>query len=413
MGSAAGAGARGVTADARAHVLFFTSALGGGGAEKHLVRIANALDRGRFRVSVAVARAGGSYEGELAGDVAYHPLPGMRMASAPLPLRRLLAAERPDVLCSFMDHANCVALLASRGLPGRPAVVAGVQNPPSVSLARVPAPVRGAIRGGMRALYPRADAVVALSRGVADELERMVPRLAGRLAVIPNAGMDAGAPPPAARPPRAPDAAPVLVACGRLVPQKGYPVLLRALARVRERIPARLRILGEGPLRAELGELAVSLGVAGAVSFEGFQADPAAFMRAADVFVLSSEYEGFGNVIVEAMAAGAPVVATDCPYGPGEILEGGRHGILVPPGDPEALAAALLRVLGDPALRERLRAAGAARAPAFGAAAVAAEYGRLFGRVLAARTDAAGRRAPSGGPGAAAAAHTRLKGRTE
>jgi glycosyltransferase involved in cell wall biosynthesis len=403
-----------VTEDARAHVMFFTSALGGGGAEKHLVRVANALDRERFRVSVSVARGGGSYEGELAGDVAYHPLPGGRMRSAPFPLRRLLARERPELLCSFMDHANCVALLASGGMPRRPAVVVGVQNPPSAALRQVPGPVRGAIRAGMRALYPRADAVVALSRGVAGELERMIPRVAGRVSVIPNAGVDEAVPPPAARAPRSADDAPVLVACGRLVPQKGYPVLLRALARVRERVPARLQILGEGPLRRELGELAAALGVDGAVSFEGFQADPAAWMGAADVFVLSSDYEGFGNVIVEAMAAGAPVVATDCPYGPGEILERGRHGVLVPPGDPEALAAALLRVLGDPALQAQLRAAGAARAPAFASAAVAAEYGRLFGDVLAARAGAAGLpRSPAGGRDGAAAAHNRLNGPTE
>jgi glycosyltransferase involved in cell wall biosynthesis len=375
------------------HVMFFTSALGGGGAEKHLVRVANALDRGRFRVSVAVARGGGSYEGELAADVGYHPLPGGRMRNAALPLRRLLARERPDVLCSFMDHANCLALLASRGMSDAPAVVAGVQNPPSTSLDRVPGPLRGAIRAAMRALYPRADAVVALSRGVGDELERMIPRLAGRLSVIPNAGMDDAAPPPSMADRPADGAGPVLVACGRLVPQKGYPTLLRALARVREQLPARLQILGEGPLRDELGALAASLGVAHAVSFEGFRPDPARYMAKADVFVLSSEYEGFGNVIVEAMAAGTPVVATDCPYGPGEILEGGRHGVLVPPSDPDALAAALLRVLGDPALRARLRAAGPARAAAFAPAAVAAGYGRLFQDVLAARAAAPARRA--------------------
>jgi glycosyltransferase involved in cell wall biosynthesis len=385
-GAGRGRGGAGVSGAGRTHVMFFTSALGGGGAEKHLVRVANALDRDRFRVSVAVARGGGSYEGELAADVAYHPLAGGRMRNAALPLRRLLARERPDVLCSFMDHANCVALLATRGLAGAPAVVAGVQNPPSTSLARVPASVRGAIRAGMRSLYPRADAVVALSRGVGDELARMIPGVAGRLSVIPNAGMDHGAAPPPADATAAADGdGPVLVACGRLVHQKGYPVLLRALARVRERVPARLRILGEGPLRQELGELAASLGIGDAVSWEGFQPDPARYMAAADVFVLSSEYEGFGNVIVEAMAAGAPVVATDCPYGPGEILEGGRHGVLVPPDDPAAFADALLRVLGDPALRARLRDAGRARARAFAPAAVAAGYARLFADVLAAR----------------------------
>lgn len=394
--------------DGRVHVLFFTSALGGGGAEKHLVRVANALDRGRFRVSVAVARGGGSYEGELAADVAYHPLPGGRMRNAALPLRRLLHRERPDVLCSFMDHANCVALLASRGLADAPAVVAGVQNPPSTSLDRVPAPLRGAIRAGMRALYPRADAVVALSRGVGDELERMIPGVTGRLAVIPNAGMDDAPATPsvdANRP--AETEGPVLVACGRLVPQKDYPVMLRALARVRQQLPARLRILGEGPLRAELEALAASLGVADAVSWEGFQADPTRYMAAADLFVLSSAYEGFGNVIVEAMAAGAPVVATDCPYGPGEILEGGRHGVLVPPGDPGALADALQRVLGDPALRGRLRAAGVARAAAYAPAAIAGEYGRLFQDVLAARA------AAPAGAGARGAGRTAFNGRTE
>lgn len=385
----------GVAADGRVHVLFFTSALGGGGAEKHLVRVANALDRDRFRVSVAVARGGGSYEGELAADAGYYPLPGGRMRNALLPLRRLLARERPDVLCSFMDHANCLALLASRGLAGAPAVVAGVQNPPSSSLAALPAPVRGAVRAGMRALYPRADAVVALSAGVGRELERMIPGVRGRVAVIPNAGMDDAAEPPSPAPARPPGEGPVLVACGRLVPQKGYPVLLRALARVRERVPARLRILGEGPLRDELGALARRLGVADAVTFEGFRPDPARFMAAADVFVLSSEYEGFGNVIVEAMAAGAPVVATDCPYGPGEILEGGRHGLLVPPGDPERFADAVLRVLGDDALRDRLRRAGVARARDFAPGAVAAGYGRLFHDLLAARAA----RAPRPGAG--------------
>ncbi|WP_420126696.1 glycosyltransferase [Longimicrobium sp.] len=395
--------------DGRVHVLFFTSALGGGGAEKHLVRVANALDRGRFRVSVAVARGGGSYEGELAADVAYHPLPGGRMRNAMLPLRRLLRTERPDVLCSFMDHANCIALLASRGLADGPAVVAGVQNPPSTSLNRVLGPIRGAIKAGMRALYPRADAVVALSRGVGDELERMIPGVAGRLAVIPNAGMDDAPAAPSGVTNRSMETdGPVLVACGRLVPQKDYPVLLRALARVREQLPARLRILGEGPLRAELQALAASLGVADAVSWEGFQPDPTRYMAAADVFVLSSAYEGFGNVIVEAMAAGAPVVATDCPYGPGEILEGGRHGVLVPPGDPGAFADALLRVLRDPALRERLRAAGLARVAAYAPAAIAGEYGRLFQDVLAARAAA-----PVRGAGARGAEKTAFNGRTE
>jgi glycosyltransferase involved in cell wall biosynthesis len=367
-----------------AHVLFFTSALGGGGAERHLVRIANHLDRRRFRVSVSVARGGGSYEADLADDVTLHPLPGGRMRSAPLPLRRLIVRERPDVVCSFLDHANCTALLATTGLRQGPPVVVGVQNPLSTSLATVPALLRGSIHAMIRGLYPRAAHVVALTQGVGDELEQMIPAIRGRTSVIPNAGFDARVERAAAVPlPQRTGELPTLVACGRLVPQKAFDVLLRALAILRERVPAKLQILGEGPLRGELGALTEQLGLSDVVSFEGFQENPYAYMRAADAFVLSSAYEGFGNVIVEAMALGTPVVATDCPYGPGEILEGGRFGVLVAPGDARALAGGLERVLNDPRLRIRLAREGTERARAFAAATVANSYGRLFEEVLA------------------------------
>jgi glycosyltransferase involved in cell wall biosynthesis len=365
----------------RLHVLFFTSALGGGGAEKHLVRVANHLDRARFRVSLARVRPGGSYEAEVAPDVEMHAVGGGGMAGAVLPFRALVARLRPDVVCSVMDHANCVALAATIGMRGAPPVVACVQIPPGIELGRTRRPAARALLAAIPRLYPRAAAVVALSHGVRRDLERLAPRAASRISVLYNAGYDdavlrlagdgAGPVPPAGE-------GPAIVACGRLTEQKGFDVLLDAFARVRAARPARLWLVGEGPLRAQLQAQAERLGIADAVWFAGFQPNPYRLMANADVFALSSRWEGFGNVVVEAMAVGTPVVSTRCPHGPDEIIADGRDGLLVPVGDPGALADGLLRVLGDAGLHASLAAAGRARARDFAAPAIAAAYGRLL-----------------------------------
>lgn len=383
-------------AGAPLEVLIFTSSLSNGGAEKHAVRLANHLDPARFRVTVAVARGGGVYEPELAPHVRLEVLPtgehrssSVRLARGVLALRRFVAGRRPDVLCSVMDHANVVALAAVRGMRGRPATVACVQNSPVAKYQRTPGFVPRVMGRLMKLLYPGADRVVALSTGVARELAAMVPRAAPALRVIYNAGVDDALAREAAQPLPA-DAGgsggegPLVVACGRLTRQKGFDVLLPALARVRGRVPARLWIVGPGADQEALERQARELGLADSVRFLGFQRNPFAFMAAADLFVLSSRWEGFANVVTEAMACGAPVVSTDCPHGPGEIIQDGVNGLLVPPEDAPALAEAMVRMLEDPALRERLAAAGRVRAQRFHARRIAAEYGELF-------LDAAGR----------------------
>ncbi|HEX6367793.1 MAG TPA: glycosyltransferase [Longimicrobium sp.] len=369
----------------RVHVLFFTSQLGNGGAEKHLVRVANHLDRSRFRVSVAVARGGGSYEPELAGDIGFHVLNAPRMIRARGPLRDLMGHLSPDVVCGVMSHAIVVAILACAGQSRRPAIVGSVQDAirlrQDVNRWRR---LRGRLlRATLPHLYPRADHIVTLAQGVRRDLLKLVPQIEGRVSVIPNAGLndaDAEVGPPESRP-----SGPVLVASGRLAEQKGFSYLLDALRILRERIPATLWLLGEGPLRGQLQEQAERLGIADAVRFLGFRADPHAFVRAADVFVLSSIYESFGNVIVEAMAVGTPVVAANCPYGPAEIIHDGVNGVLVPPRDPAALADAVQRLLDEPALRARVGEAGRARARDFAASVIAEQYGALFERVHAGR----------------------------
>jgi len=154
-------------------------------------------------------------------------------------------------------------------------------------------------------------------------------------------------------------AAPVILAAGRLTEQKDYPTLLRAFAQLRAQRPARLIILGQGEEKARLTALAIALGLAPDTDLVGFQDNPFAWMSRCDLYVLSSAWEGFGNVLVEAMVCGARVVSTDCPSGPNEILENGRWGRLVPVGDAGALAQAMAEALDDanpPDARDRVTA---------------------------------------------------------
>jgi glycosyltransferase involved in cell wall biosynthesis len=374
----------------RTHVLFFVAQLGGGGAESHILRLANGLDPTLFKVEVATVRKGGSFEAKLAPGIDLIHLTEYPVSSSTLGtlvpavprLRALLETRTPHVLCAALEHAALAAMIAHARLSTR--LVLCVQNNPDRMYPSKVRPLDVGMRMAFRHLYHRADAVVALSAGVAEALRHLDPRMSSRLRVIPNAALDqdvlAGAHTPAPREGLRPGER-LLVACGRLTEQKGYPDLLRALVRVREQQPARLWVLGEGPDRPQLERLRSQLGLDDVVEFLGFCANPYARMAAADVFVLSSLWEGFGNVIVEAMAAGAPVVVTDCPYGPAEIVEPGTSGLLSPVADPAALAQNILRVLQDDSLRTRLIRGGQERAKAFDAQVVAKAYGDVFASV--------------------------------
>jgi glycosyltransferase involved in cell wall biosynthesis len=215
----------------------------------------------------------------------------------------------------------------------------------------------------MRLLYPCADAIVAVSQGVADDLRRITRLPAERFRVIAN---------PVITPDLAEQAReavdhpwltesspPVILGIGRLTRQKDFPTLLRAFALVSEQFACRLMILGEGRDRDALERLARELGVAQRVALVGFRANPYAYLQRARLFVLSSAWEGSPNALTEALALGIPVVATDCPSGPREILDGGRLAPLVPVGDVPALADAIHQMLTSPADAAALRQAAA------------------------------------------------------
>ena len=375
--------------------IFTLPALAGGGAETHAIRLMNALSPSTFNVIAAPSRPGGSLMSRLAPHVRLRPLTEggasstLQIVRSRNPLRDLIDEVKADVVCSFLELPGIVAASAVRASKRQPVHVACVQNTLSVRYGRG---TRASSRIGHRAVlsqvgrsYRQADRIVALTHGVADDFLTLYPELGERVQVIYNAGMDDSVVLARQEPIDVPPGPPLIVACGRLFEQKGYPILLEAIHTVVQSRPVRLWVLGEGPLRGELENQAEALGIAEQVTFLGFQSNPYGYMAAADLFVLSSHYEGFANVVVEALASGAPVVSTDCPHGPGEILSHGETGLLVPPGDPKALAEAILVALGDSELREQFRRAGPARAERFHADVIAREYAAMFRSVVGAR----------------------------
>jgi glycosyltransferase involved in cell wall biosynthesis len=373
-------------------VLFFLPNLGGGGAEMNVLRVAQALPRFGFRASIAVSRGGGALERMVDPGTDVFTLVTRQVRSSTLglirairPLRRLLRERQPAILCPVMDVPSQVALLAVRGVEQRPKVVLSIQNSPRAKFIDHATLMQKLQLPLLKSLYPAADHVVALSRGVAEELREMIPALGSKLSVVHNAGPETnGGRADIARP----ESGKLIVACGRLVEQKGYPYLLQAFAQLVKTEDAHLWILGDGPDKPALQALAQSLSLDGRIRFLGFQKEPAVYMGAADVFVLSSLWEGFANVVVEAMSTGTAVVATDCPHGPGEIITHEKNGILVPPADAAGLAEGLRRMLRDDALRRRLAEAGEERSHDFLPGAIARQYAEVFTRVLSAGTEA-------------------------
>lgn len=248
-------------------------------------------------------------------------------------IHRLLHRRQPDVVVSFVTRMNVLVLLACIVRPSLPVHVSERSNP---ELHPIPAPI-ARLR---RLVYPRAQSVVAQTTAVAEWLERNVPRCS--TIVIPN---------PVDLVPYSGDREPgLIVAAGSLEPRKGFDLLIRAFAGVARRCEgARLRIWGEGADGTSLRLLADNYGLRERIDFAGRYNDVAAAIGPAEVFVLSSRYEGFPNVLVEAMALGVTPVAFRCPHGPGEIIVDGESGLLVPPEDVDRLADALRAAL-DPAI---------------------------------------------------------------
>jgi glycosyltransferase involved in cell wall biosynthesis len=379
-------------------VMFYLPHLDGGGAEMNAVRLAHGLLQEGIQPTYVVTHGPGGYAKYLPPEVEVVVLStgSLRSSTARLvrslyPLKRLVEAKRPDILCPVMPLPSLVAVAAVALSSHRPRIALSIQSTirppgrPTYNLVKI------VERLLLPLVLPSADSVLALSQGVGNEIELLIPRLKGRVAIIHNIGLplDMQLSEHEPNPPTQPENGRVrFLACGRLVEAKGYPYLLRAFSEVRKSVDAELHILGAGRMEPELEKLSRQLEIDDRVTFLGFRRNPYVHMRGADIFVLSSLWEGFGNVIIEAMSEGTPVIATRCPSGPEEIITDEVNGLLVPPRDSDSLANAMERLALDKALQSRLASAGRQRSRDFSPGNVSREYARAF-RCLLDRADRA------------------------
>lgn len=335
----------------RKRVALFIPSLRGGGAERMMLNLAGEFAERGLNVDLILAKAEGPYLAEKHPSVRLIDLKAPRVLFSLPGLVRYLRRERPVALLSALDHANLVALWARRLARVPVRVVASVRSTVSQATAGSRSKRSRWILQGMRLFYPRAEAVVAVSEGVARDLAELTGLSREKIKVIYNPVVNqvlfAKSEEALDHPWFLPGEPPVILGVGRLTQAKDFPTLIRAFALVRKKRAARLMILGEGEERPKLEALVRELGLEREVTLPGFVDNPYKYMKRAAVFVLSSRWEGLPGVLIEAMASGAPVVSTDCPSGPREILEDGRWGRLVPVGDVYALAEAIIETLDE------------------------------------------------------------------
>lgn len=330
-----------------------------GGAERVTLNLVNGFQRHGCQTHLILVEATGELLGQVDPQVTIIDLSAGRGRRAVRAFRKYLRTECPQVVLPITYEMNIVASLAFLGLSPRPKLFLTVHNPLRryLECSRL---YRVFAMGLSRILYPRADHVISVCHGVSAELiahkwarrDRSTaiynPIVPKRKAALASRTLSSNV--------RREPTVPMIVNVGRLVPQKNQLLLLDAFKLVTDVRPAQLWIVGEGPCRGKLEERIRELGLADSVQLLGQISDPLPIIAAADAFVLSSTHEGFGNVLVEAMWAGTPIVATDCPYGPREILEGGKWGKLVPPDNAPALSEAILDLLSNGGIDARARA---------------------------------------------------------
>lgn len=372
-----------------ARICFVLPSLNGGGAERAAVHILNNLPPDRWQRSMFLFSRSGPYLDEVDSSIHLESATGEGRLSQWLALRRFVAQTRPQVVVSFLSYFSVLTAVHAAGVGSR--VVFNQQTPMSAFLADGDYPWR---RGWRRMVfdlatrigYAAAELIVTTSRGVADDLVAAFGVSRGKIAVVPNP-VDLDAVREAARESIDPSyerawRRPVIVAAGRLAEAKNYPLLIDAMAALRERIDARLFILGTGDEEAAIRARIRERGLEQAVTLCGFQKNPWKFIAKADVFALTSHYEGFGNVLIEAMACGVPVVAT-ASAGTRDIVRHGVDGLLVEQHAAAAFADAMASLLTDPGTRQRMSAAALQDAPRFALPRVAQMYDEAFRGVLA------------------------------
>jgi glycosyltransferase involved in cell wall biosynthesis len=350
----------------RPNVSIFASFSGEGGVERMLVHLIQGFCEQGYAVDLLLVKARSTHLDALPEAVRRIPLGPGHTFLAVFALARWLKKERPTALLAVKDRAGRTAVIARTLARTQTRLVLRLGTNLSAALSGASAMQRWLRLLPIRRLYPAIDQIVAVSEGVADDTASIAQLPRANIHVIRNPvvtpRMNALAAAPCPHPWLETNReCPVIIAAGRLQRQKDFPTLIRAFRQIKRDRDARLLILGEGRLRDSLfalaRELDLQVGADGSLELPGFQTNLYAWLARADLFVLSSAWEGSPNVLTEALALGVPVVATDCPSGPREILDGGRYGPLVPVGDSAAMAAAIERTLDNPLPAEFLKQA--------------------------------------------------------
>lgn len=356
--------------------LLFRPTMGQGGADRMTATLLQSLDRQRFDLGLVLVKESGEFIEDVPDDVPIHLLNVSSLWTAWFPLKKLLLAHQPDVFFSTSGGANIPAVIAYKLAGQRGRLILSERN--TVYHGELNAK-RRLVLSLKKVLYQQADQITAVSEGVKQDMVEKLGLSPDRIQVVYNPVVTdeiiKQAEEPLGHPWFQRGQPPVILAAGRMVKQKDFATLICAFAQVRRLVPIRLVILGEGPLQGELETLAHTLGVGEDVCFPGFDKNPFRYMAACSLFVLSSLHEGLPGVLIQAMACGAPVISTDCPYGPSEIITAdGEDGFLVPVGDVAAVADRIHFLLDNPEVRKNMAAKGRLSAERFRAEAILARY---------------------------------------
>jgi len=369
----------------RKKILFVTFTLSNGGAERQIQHLLTYLNREKYSPMLVLLEKTVGYD--IPSDVSVTCLNKKRpynFFKLIFKLAKILKKEKPDIVISFLTYPNILLLLIKLIIGYKKPIIISERTNLEISLSNIR---KNRIKSFLiKKLYPCVDKIISLSLGVAERLHKafLIPK--EKIVAIHNSVDIRKVQMMAEECPSFEwyqnKAIPIIIAAGRLTKAKAYPDLFDAFANVRKVLPCRLVILGDGELEQELKQLANDLSILDDVAFCGFQQNPFSFMAHSKVFVLSSHWEGFGNVIIEAMACGVPVISTNCPYGPNEIITNGVNGLLVPVGDTDAMAEAILKLLKDDILRKRLAEAGKQRSEDFRVEKMVAEYEKILHELL-------------------------------
>jgi glycosyltransferase involved in cell wall biosynthesis len=360
-------------------ISFFMPSLAGGGAERVVLNLIRGFQRHDIQIDLLVASTDGELLSQIPEGINFVDLKTKRVLRSVFSLAYFLHKNRPDILFSAMDHANLVAIWA--------AILSANPVKRVISVHQVGTKYREidirfrekVVQSLLKIFFRYAHQIVAVSNGVADDLIQKMHIKPEKIKTIGNpilfrdqlnALKD--------KLPTKPAGLNRIVSVGRLVKEKDFHTLITAFYLVNKRMPGHLLVYGEGPERESLEQQWCQFGLSACVDFPGFTGDVFSAFQAADLCVVSSLTEGFGNVIVEALACGVPVVSTDCPTGPREILQDGKYGILVPVQDPEKMADAMIKALGECVDRKKLQE----RADDFTIEKITDEYLSLFEKLL-------------------------------